>query len=159
MSSQHIFKVETNWTQQAGETTTKSRGYSRNHSVRIEGKLTDLKVSAAKVFKGDAALHNPEDLLLSALSSCHMMSFFYLCSLHHIDVVSYQDHAEGILEVNSIGKGQFILVKLNPVVIVSQPEMLEKAKTLHTEANNLCFIANSCNFPITHHAEVKVYNL
>ncbi len=157
MSSQHVFKVTTNWIKKEGESTTSPKSYSRNHTVSIEGKSSDLHVSAAKVFKGDATLHNPEDLLLSAISSCHMMSFFYLCSLHNIEVVTYTDHAQGILNVEANGKGQFTSVQLHLVITVSQPEMLQKAKELHVEANKLCFIANSCNFPITHEVEVSVY--
>lgn len=156
MSSQHIFRVTTNWTKKEGESTTSPKRYSRNHTVSIDGKTSDLQVSAAKMFKGDAALHNPEDLLLSALSSCHMMSYFYLCSLNNIEVITYQDNAEGFLEVKENGKGQFTSVHLHPIITVSKPGMLEKAKALHVEANNLCFIANSCNFPITHQAEVVV---
>jgi len=85
------------------------------------------------------------------------MSFFYLCSLHNIEVVTYTDHAQGILNVEANGKGQFTSVQLHLVITVSQPEMLQKAKELHVEANKLCFIANSCNFPITHEVEVSVY--
>lgn len=154
--SRHVFKAKTYWSKKEGESTANSSRFSRNHTVSIDGKSTDLNVSAAKVFKGDDALHNPEDLLLSALSSCHMMSFFYLCSLNNIEVITYQDNATGILEVSGDGKGQFASVQLNPMVTVKSIEMIDVAKKLHTEAHRLCFIANSCNFPISHKAEVIV---
>mgnify|MGYP003670193837 CR=1 FL=1 len=155
MINQHIFKVSTNWSKKEGESTTSPRTYSRNHTIKIKGRAEVLKISAAKAFKGDDTLHNPEDLLLSAVSSCHMMSYFYVCSQNGVEVLSYTDNAQAFLEVDKNGKGQIAKVELYPEVIVSKPEMIEVAETLHQKANDLCFIANSCNFPISHSATVN----
>ncbi|TEB40466.1 osmotically inducible protein OsmC, partial [Flavobacterium circumlabens] len=73
--------------------------YSKSHQIKIEGKPV-LNVSAAKAFKGDPALYNPEDLLLSSLASCHMMSYLYVCSQNGIEVLEYADNAEATLEVS-----------------------------------------------------------
>ncbi|WP_194767687.1 OsmC family protein [Tamlana sp. I1] len=153
MTSNHIFKALVNWNLSEGETTKTSRGFSRNHSVKITNKA-DLKVSAAKAFHGDEACYNPEDLLLSALVSCHMMSYLYVCAQHKIEVLAYSDEAEAVLEVESSGKGSFKSVVLNPVVRIKDASQKELALRLHEKANKLCFIANSCNFPISHRAEV-----
>ena len=142
MGFKHLFKAKLNW-----NATPKT--YFKNHQIAIEGKEI-LNVSAAKTFKGDASLHNPEDLLLSALVSCHMMSFLYVCSQNGIDIISYQDNAEATLEVTENGSGRFIEVRLHPKVVIQQPEKIAEALSLHTKANELCFIANSCNFKIVH---------
>ncbi|MDO6759270.1 OsmC family protein [Tamlana sp. 2_MG-2023] len=156
MPFNHTFKTQVNWTLSEGETTTNPRSFSRNHTVHIVDKKQDLEVSAAKPFRGDERLHNPEDLLLSAIASCHMMSYLYVCSQNNIEVLEYSDHAEGILEVQSTGSGSFTKVILSPVVTIKNSAQKELALKLHEKANALCFIANSCNFPITHQAKVII---
>ena len=156
MSIKHTFKATVNWEINDGESTQNPRTFSRNHEVIIDNKATPLNVSAAKTFRGDDSLYNPEDLLLSALTSCHMMSYLYVCSQNNIEVLSYTDSAEGDLEVNASGSGSFKTVRLKPVVTIKDINQKELALSLHKEANSLCFIANSCNFPITHKALILV---
>nr|WP_055445499.1 OsmC family protein [Lacinutrix himadriensis] len=86
MQIKHTFKAIINWSINEGESTKNPRTFSRNHEVFIDNKATPLHVSAAKTFRGDDALYNPEDLLLSALTSCHMMSYLYVCAQHKIEV-------------------------------------------------------------------------
>ncbi|MFT6810395.1 MAG: organic hydroperoxide reductase OsmC/OhrA [Saprospiraceae bacterium] len=120
---------------------------SKTHTTLIKGKLP-LVISAAKEFKGDGTKYNPEDLLLTALTSCHMMSYFYVCQQNNIDLISYEDEAEGILSLNKDASGAFSLVTLRPKVQISEGNHLQLAKELHKQAHELCFIANSCNFEI-----------
>ena len=149
MGFKHLFKVKLNWALVPKEVISSSKQYHKTHQIAIEGKEI-LNVSAAKAFKGDPSLYNPEDLLLSSLVSCHMMSYLYVCSQNGIDVISYQDDAEATLEVSENGSGHFIEVRLYPKVIIKQPEKITEALNLHAKANEFCFIANSCNFKIIH---------
>ena len=155
MSFKHLFKAKLNWNSVSKETAVGSKKYTKTHRISIEGKAI-LNVSAAKAFKGDPALYNPEDLLLSSVVSCHMMSYLYVCAQNGIEVVSYQDDAEATLEVQENGSGRFIEVRLFPKVIIKQKEKIAEALNLHTKANELCFIANSCNFPILHFPECEI---
>jgi organic hydroperoxide reductase OsmC/OhrA len=145
MSFKHVFKAKLDWLFSKKEAAT----FTKSHTITIDGKAV-LNVSAAKAFKGDPALYNPEDLLLSSVVSCHMMSYLYVCKQNDIDVVSYIDEAEATLEVLEDGSGRFIEIKLNPKVCISNIEKIEEALSLHKKSNQLCFIANSCNFPILH---------
>ncbi|WP_293943611.1 MULTISPECIES: OsmC family protein [unclassified Sphingobacterium] len=149
MAIKHYFKATLRWfhQQQPSET---AKLYHKSHRISIQGK-TDLQLSAAKVFKGDPTLYNPEDLLLSSLVSCHMMSYLYVCSKNNIEIISYTDNAEAILETSSDGSGRFVQVDLHPKVNISDPTKIALALSLHHEASRLCFIANSCNFPVRHH--------
>jgi len=147
MGFKHLFKAKAYWSK--GEKSENIKTYSRNHTVIIEGKPV-LNMSAAKAFKGDAALYNPEDMLLSSLVSCHMMSYLYVCAQTGIEVLSYADDAIATLVVESDGSGRFTGVTLNPKVIIANTERIDEALELHKKANKLCFIANSCNFPIEH---------
>ena len=148
----HLFKVALNWIKKESKMDSSTRSYTKSHHIAIEGK-PDLEVSAAKAFKGDPNLYNPEDLLLSSLTSCHMMSYLYCCMQYKIEVISYQDHSEATLQVNPDGSGKIVKVDLFPDIIISDSSQIELALSLHKKANELCFIANSCNFPVYHHAK------
>ncbi|MEN8927637.1 MAG: OsmC family protein [Flavobacteriales bacterium] len=154
MAKPHIFTTQLSWRLKDGENTQNPRNYTRDHTVNIEDKKL-LNLSAAKSFRGNTNLLNPEDLLLSALTSCHMMSYLYVCAQNGIEILSYSDNSEGFLEVIGEG-GHFERVELNPVVTIKHQKDLTLAQELHTKANELCFIANSCNFPIHHKANVLV---
>ncbi|MBK0369493.1 OsmC family protein [Flavobacterium agrisoli] len=143
MSLKVEFKVQANWKK---DLLTDRKNY-KNHTVSITGK-PDLKVSAAKEFKGNPEFYNPEDLLLSSLISCQMMSYFYVCQKHKIDLLSYSSTAEGVVEVNETGSGKFIEVVLFPKAVIQNEKQIAQAISLHHEAHQLCFIANSCNFKI-----------
>ena len=154
MAIKHLFKSELIWASNKNQEGIISR-YNKSHKIVIEGKPI-LNVSAAKAFKGDPELYNPEDLLLSSLVSCHMMSYLYVCSQNEIEVLEYSDNAEAILEVAEDGSGRFVEVLLKPKVKVSNSDKIELAIDLHKKANQLCFIANSCNFPILHEASCAI---
>jgi len=154
MTIKHLFKVQVRWSSNKVEEDAIKRFYSKSHQIKIQGKPV-LNVSAAKAFKGDPELYNPEDLLLSSLVSCHMMSYLYVCSQNKIEVLEYSDNAVATLEVSADGSGRFVEVKLYPKVKISNPDKIELAIELHTKANQLCFIANSCNFPVLHEASCE----
>ncbi|MEO7978268.1 OsmC family protein [Flavobacterium sp.] len=151
MTFKHLFKTTIYWTSNKNQEQSVRKFFSKSHQIKIEGKPV-LDVSAAKAFKGDPELYNPEDLLLSSLVSCHMMSYLYLCAQNGIEVLEYSDNAEAILEVAPDGSGRFTEVRLYPKVIIANPDKIQEALDLHTKANQLCFIANSCNFPVLHNA-------
>lgn len=155
MAFKHLFEAQLNWTSKKSQTETSKTKYIKTHQIQIEGKPV-LNVSAAKAFKGDPELYNPEDLLLSSLVSCHMMSYLYVCSKNGIEVLEYSDNAEATLEVNPDGSGRFTAVRLNLKVVITDSDKIELALELHTKANQLCFIANSCNFPVLHNASCEV---
>lgn len=151
MASKHLFKAQINWTSNQNQEQSGRKFYSKSHQIKIEEKPV-LDVSAAKAFKGDPELYNPEDLLLSSLVSCHMMSYLYVCAQNGIAVLEYSDNAEATLEVSPDGSGRFTEVRLHPKVIIANSDQIELALELHKKANQLCFIANSCNFPVVHNA-------
>lgn len=106
-------------------------------------------------FRGDAQRHNPEEMFVSALSSCHMLWYLHLCADNHILVTAYEDEAIGTMALNPDGSGQFTTITLNPIVTVKDATMIEKAIELHHEAHQNCFLANSVNFPVTHRPSVS----
>lgn len=149
MNKQHSYKLTVKWTGNKGHGTFDSRLYGRDHKIVIANK-PDLLGSSDPSFRGDKTRHNPEELLLASLSSCHMLWYLDLCADAGVVVVDYTDHATGIMEEKTDRSGHFTSVTLHPVVTVAEASMLEKANALHQRANELCFIANSVNFPVKH---------
>lgn len=149
MSKTHLYKATTRWTGNNGKGTAEYTGYSRDHSISIEGK-GDLLCSSDPKFRGDRTRHNPEDLLLSSISGCHMLWYLHLCASNGVVVTDYEDNAIGEMEMNADGSGQFREVMLNPKVTVLKEDMIAKANALHHDANKMCFIARSLNFAVKH---------
>lgn len=133
-----------------------ARGYSRDHEVVIEGKAPIL-ASSDPAFNGDPSRHNPEELLVAALSECHMLWYLKLCNVNGLEVVEYKDRASGIMQQDpKSGGGRFTEVVLRPsVVFEGGEEQHDLAHKLHEQANELCFIANSMNFTVQHEPELR----
>lgn len=151
MPNNHFFNAHVEWSLNPSE----ERKNKKSHEIFLEGKPS-LKVSAAKAFKGNPDFYNPEDLLLSSLVSCHMMSYLYVCEKNNVVVLKYSDSAEATLEVHPDGSGYFTEVRLYPKVQIANQEQEKLALSLHAEARKLCFIANSCNFSILHFPSCEV---
>ncbi|UKA48060.1 OsmC family protein [Arthrobacter sp. FW305-123] len=147
--SEHHYALTVRWTGNLGEGTASYRGYSRDHDIEISG-LPTLKGSADPTFHGDRTRYNPEQLLLAALSQCHMLSFLHVAVKHGVVVTGYEDNAEGLMKLNRDGSGQFESVTLKPHVTITDPAQAELVPQLHHEANEVCFIARSVNFPVLH---------
>ena len=146
---EHHYSLTVQWTGNLGDGTSSYRGYSRDHDIRIPG-LPVLSGSADPTFHGDRDRYNPEQLLLAALAQCHMLSFLHVAVRHGVVVTDYHDDATGVMRLNRDGSGQFESVTLNPRVTVADPAHVDLAEQLHREANAVCFIARSVNFPVLH---------
>ena len=149
MNGEHHYETTIKWTGNKGTGTNSYKSYERSHTIKIKHK-TEVSGSSDPAFRGDATKHNPEDLLISSLSACHMLWYLHLCSEAGIVVIDYIDHATGIMIETANGGGRFSEVTLNPSVVVTEQSMFEKANKLHKKANELCFIANSVNIPVKH---------
>lgn len=145
----HAYTVTVTWTGNSGVGTAGYRAYERAHEITVQGK-PGIPGSSDPAFRGDAARYNPEEMLVAALSSCHMLWYLHLCSTAGITVQAYQDIAEGVMEIDSTGGGRFTEVVLQPEITVAAGSDLARARALHHEAQQRCFIANSVNFPVRH---------
>jgi len=145
----HHYVTTVNWTGNTGKGTQSYTAYKRDHVITAGGK-PDIAGSSDPAFRGDPTRYNPEELLLASLSSCHMLWYLHLCSEAGIIVTDYADTAQGVMTETADGSGKFTEAALNPVVTVQNESMIAKANELHARANKLCYIANSCNFPVKH---------
>lgn len=147
MGDSHHYKVRTTWNGHEAGQPFDYRSYDRTHLIEIAGK-PPLRASADPTFLGDSRIHNPEDMLVAALSSCHMLSYLSICARARITVLSYTDEAEGLMVMDRADTGRFSDVLLKPVVGLAPGSDLEKARSLHEMAHKVCFIARSVNFSV-----------
>ncbi|MDI9319997.1 MAG: OsmC family protein [Phycisphaerales bacterium] len=147
INKNHHYTVAVEWTGNKGLGTENYEVYDRSHTVQVSDKPL-IECSSDTPFRGDAVKYNPEDFFVSSLATCHMLWYLHLCADNNIVVHTYNDKAEGVLEVSTDKPGHFSSVTLHPEVGVAEAWMLDKANELHTDAHKKCFIANSCNFPI-----------
>jgi organic hydroperoxide reductase OsmC/OhrA len=145
----HHYSVDIKWTGNKGTGTSEYRAYERSHTI-VAGNKIEIPGSSDPAFRGDPTRYNPEELLVASLSSCHMLWYLHLCAEAGVIVTDYSDTAKGTMVETPDGGGHFSEVTLYPLVVVSESSMISKANELHEKAHKLCYIANSCNFPIKH---------
>jgi organic hydroperoxide reductase OsmC/OhrA len=151
----HVYRGAADWTGAQHGGTTSYEAYSRDYTFTIPGKPTVVG-SADVPFRGDPARLNPEDLLLCALSTCHLLSYLALCARGGIVVTSYHDDATGTMTFVD-GKLRFTDVLLRPRVTLALGDP-DKARALHDRAHAECYIASSVNFPVRHEPTVEPHH-
>jgi organic hydroperoxide reductase OsmC/OhrA len=130
-----------------GEAAFANQQYTRAHTWRFDEGLTVAASASPHVVKApwaEARAVDPEEALVAALASCHMLFFLSDASRAGLMVEKYEDAAEGVMGKNAEGKIAMTLVTLRPRVTFSgrAPSDAEFAK-LHDGAHAQCYIANS----------------
>lgn len=148
MTIKHDFKSHIIWTGNTGNGAKSFSDYKRTWDIASPGKQV-VHCSNDPRLGGDATKFNPEDLLISALSSCHMLWYLHLASEAGIVVTEYSDKPLGHGESQSDASGQFVGATLRPYITLGPRADLELAEKLHHEVHKYCFIARSINFPVT----------
>jgi organic hydroperoxide reductase OsmC/OhrA len=154
MGKQHTYETTVTWTGNRGTGTSAYRDYDRDHEVAASGRAV-IAGSSDPAFRGDPSRWNPEQLLVVSVSQCHMLWYLHLCAVNGVVVRSYVDDAVGVMEEGPEGAGRFTSVTLRPAIEVASADMAAKAAELHEEANRMCFIANSVNFPVHHEPVIR----
>ena len=147
MTKHHTYTLQVVWTGDQGSGTSRYDAYSRDHLVRAANKPA-IEASSDPAFRGDATRHNPEELFVASLSSCHMLWYLHLCAVNGIVVTGYVDDPVGTMEESAQGSGRFTDVVLRPQVTIGAGGDVKLAVRLHEKAHKFCFIANSVNFPV-----------
>lgn len=130
------------------------RVYSREHSASAPPAEAALRLSADPHFRGDAALLNPEQLVVLAASSCQLLSFLSLAARRHLDVVRYTDDATGHLS-EDLRRARIELIELAPVIEVAPGTDEALVLALVEQAHEECYIANSLTSTVTISATVS----
>ncbi|HME83102.1 MAG TPA: OsmC family protein [Roseiarcus sp.] len=139
------YTADVSWTLKGGEDFLKGR-FSRGHTVSFDGGIV-VPASASPHVVGKWAVEaavDPEEMLVAALSNCHMLSFLHVARLAGFTVAAYRDHAEGTMEEIAPGRQAVTKVVLHPQIewTGAAPDD-QKLDAMHHEAHEMCFIANS----------------
>ncbi len=139
------YTADVNWTLKSGEDFLKGR-YSRGHTVTFDGG-TVVPASASPHVVGKWAVEaavDPEEMLVAALSNCHMLSFLHVARLAGFAVAAYRDHAEGTMGDIAPGRQAVTKVVLHPrIEWTGEAPDQTKLEQMHHDAHEACFIANS----------------
>jgi organic hydroperoxide reductase OsmC/OhrA len=146
----HRYATLTRWTGNLGTGTSGYTAYSRAHEVSGAGKTAIIPGSSDPLFRGDRTRYNPEELLVGALSACHMLWVLHLSADAGITILEYEDEAYGEMAEHPDGAGQFTRVVLRPRVTIAEEHRVADALQIHTQAHAVCALARSMNFPVEH---------
>ncbi|KZY40439.1 peroxiredoxin [Roseovarius sp. HI0049] len=149
--SEHDYTARVVWTGNRGEGTASYRAYDRTWNVETPGKPV-IHCSNDPMLGGDPTLHNPEDMLIAALSACHMLWYLHLASDAGIAVQGYSDDPLAVGETERSGASRFLRATLRPEIVVPAGTDLDRADAIHHEIGKVCFIARSVNFPVSYDA-------
>ncbi len=145
------YTADIEWTLKEGEDFPRGR-YSRGHTVSFDGGVV-FPASASPHVVGkwaEEAAVDPEEMLVAALSDCHMLSFLHVARLAGFTVASYRDHAVGRMEEIAPGKLAVTKVALHPEIEwIGEAPGQAKLDQMHHEAHDVCFIANSVKTEVT----------
>jgi organic hydroperoxide reductase OsmC/OhrA len=142
----HTYATHVEWTGNRGSGTTSYGSYGREHVIRMDGK-PEIMGSADPAFRGNADRHNPEDMLVASVSTCHMLWYLHLAAEAGVVVTAYTDAARGTMVEDAVRGGYFTEIVLRPMVAIAKGDVAT-AEGLHEAAHQKCFIANSLNFPV-----------
>jgi organic hydroperoxide reductase OsmC/OhrA len=141
-----VYRASVDWALAAGEDFRAGR-YGRGHSVAFEGG-PEVRGTASSHVVGpkwaEAGAVDPEQMLVAAISTCHMLSFLHVARLAGFVCTRYRDAAEGLMEKTAEGRIAITRVALRPSIDwegpAPDPAQLDH---LHHDAHETCYIANS----------------
>lgn len=155
MAKIHNYETCIQWTGNTDRGTETYNSYQRSYNIVIDGKNI-IEGSSDPAFSGDKTKHNPEELFLASVSSCHVLCYLHLYATQKIVVTEYTDNATAIMQGFEKGSGKFTEAVLTTIVTITDAAMTELAKSLHSKANEMCFIANSVNFKVKHNSNIVI---
>jgi len=137
-----VFSIDLNWQRTTPDFDHKT--FDRSHTWRLAGGQI-VQGSAAPDYSGDPNMSNPEEALLAALSSCHMLTFLTIAALRRLTVDRYEDEPLAELGKNAQGRMMISRLTLRPLVVFSGAHLPDAhtVSELHRKAKENCFIGNS----------------
>jgi organic hydroperoxide reductase OsmC/OhrA len=123
--------------------------YNRTHAITF-GSGTEITASSAPDYKGHTDRVNPEEQLLGAISSCHMLTFLAIAAKRSFEVTRYKDEASCWLEKDETGGLSVTRAVLRPqITFADKTPDAETITKMHESAHRNCFIARSLKTKVT----------
>src|SRR5262245_52518976 len=148
----HHYRASLDW---SGSTGGGYAAYSRTHTGAAPPAEQELVLSCDPVFRGDPTLLNPEQLVVIAASSCQMLEFLSIAARARVDVLEYEDAAEGTMS-EEVTPARFTSIVLRPRIVVAAGVDPARITALCERAHHGCYVANSLRTEITVEPEIVV---
>ena len=145
----HRYATRVAW---RGSTAAGYEDYSREHTM--EAAAQTLPMSSDPHFRGNGELLNPELLVVAAASSCQLLEFLALAAKARVEVVEYEDEAEGTMD-ESDEPARIQRIVLRPRIRVANGAPREKVERLVHLAHDHCYVANSMKSEIVVEAVIE----
>lgn len=133
--------------------------YKRVHQWEFDGGQVIRASASPNIVStpySDPSAVDPEETFVASISSCHMLWFLSLAAKEGFVVEHYDDHATGMLEKDECGNPAITKVILHPAVkFAKESSPSKKNDTLHHQAHEKCFIANSVKTEIQIASTIK----
>lgn len=144
----HHYRITNRWTGNLGSGTSGYQAYSRDHELSGAAKQSPIPGSSDSLFRGDPTRYNPEELLVAALSACHMLWVLHRCADGGIVITDYVDEPIGEVAEHPDGSGEFTNVTLRPRMSITDPTRAAEAIAIHQAVHEVCALARSMNFTV-----------
>jgi organic hydroperoxide reductase OsmC/OhrA len=143
----HRYRARCQW---SGSTSGGYDGYDRAHAAVAPPSRVELALSADEAFGGDPRLLNPEQLVVLAVASCQLLSFLAVAARARVDVLAYDDDAEGVMPESDLPM-RLTSIILRPTIRVAPGPTADRLVHLAEVAHRECFVANSLHTSIEVH--------
>jgi organic hydroperoxide reductase OsmC/OhrA len=142
----HEYRATVRWTRN-GEAFTDNK-YSRGHVWRFDGGTevpASSSPSSVKLPYSVAEAVDPEEALVAATSSCHMLFFLFFAAQAGLVVERYEDDAFGTMSKNDKGKLYISRIVLKPAITFAGGKRPTEAEVeaIHHKSHDECYVANS----------------
>lgn len=148
----HHYQTRCHW---RGSTGGGYAAYSRTHTAGATPAAAELTLASDPAFRGDPALLNPEQLLVISASSCQLLSFLSIAARAGVEVLEYDDAAEGTMPEDD-EPVRITSIVLRPRIVVGQGTDVERVLAFCEQAHHECYVANSLRTEVRVEAEVVV---
>ena len=134
----HRYEARLSWT---GSTGLGWDSYGRDHTATAPPAEQEIRLTTGEA-KGDPTVLNPEQLVVTAASSCQLLWFLHLAAKARVDVVAYEDEASGVMPAGDEPL-RLTEITLRPRITVAGDASEERVRKLVSTAHEHCYIANS----------------
>jgi peroxiredoxin-like protein len=142
-AKQFFFEVELNWIAD-------TRGV-----LSAKDASGTIHVATAPDFGGQGKPWTPEQLFLSALSSCFMTTYIAFTKKLHFSISNLQCNTIGQIKIVD-GRYKFTHINLYPKVFITDETVREKANLALEKTHKYCLISNSINATVLYHSEILI---
>lgn len=148
----HHYQTRCRW---RGSTGGGYAAYSRTHTAGATPAAAELTLASDPAFRGDPSLLNPEQLLVISASSCQLLSFLSIAARAGMEVLEYDDAAEGTMPEDD-EPVRITKIVLRPRIVVGPGTDVARVLAFCEQAHQECYIANSLRTEVRVEAEVVV---